>query len=58
MLKILHYVAYCHPTATLCPQPWRSLWLASLALSGKLQSSLFNSSLALCLAATGQQEFY
>ena len=35
------------------PQPWLNLRLAWLVVSGQLESTLFNSSLALCLTATG-----
>ena len=35
-------------------QPWRSLYLAWLQVSGQLQPTIFNSSLALCLAASGK----
>ena len=40
---------YIHP-----PQPWVNLRLAWLVVSEQLESTLFNSSLALCLAVTGQ----
>ena len=45
------------PLHVLCssdiPQPWLNLRLAWLVVSGQLEATVFNSSLALCLAVTG-----
>ena len=35
-------------------QPWRSLYLAWLQMSARLQPTVFNSSISLCLAVSGK----